>query len=86
MNMAAPLQTSLTMGRLRPESRGSGNAFLLLVANLTRAASTLVGGAMIEQTGYRVPYLLTAALYAAASVLLWLWFGDRPLRRRRAGR
>lgn len=86
MNMAAPLQTSLTMGRLRPESRGSGNAFLLLVANLTRAASTLAGGALIEQTGYRWPYLLTAVLYAAASVLLWLWFGERPLRRPPGGR
>ena len=86
MNMAAPLQTSLTMGRLRPESRGSGNAFLLLVANLTRAASTLAGGALIERTGYRWPYLLTAVCYAVASVLLWWWFGERPLWRPRGGR
>jgi MFS family permease len=75
MNMAAPLQASFTMGRLRPAVRGAGNALLLLAGNVTRAASTLVGGALIAQSGYRWPYVLTAALYTAASVLFWVWFG-----------
>jgi MFS family permease len=91
MNMAAPLQASFTMGRLRPAVRGAGNALLLLAGNVTRAAGTLAGGALIAQSGYRWPYVLTAALYTAASVLFWVWFGGaeeggEAVRRRPDGR
>jgi MFS family permease len=78
MNMALPLQTSFTMGALRPELRGTGNALLILAGNVSRAASTLAGGALIEHSGYRLPYLLTAAVYTGATLLFWVWFGARP--------
>jgi MFS family permease len=78
MNMALPLQTSFTMGALRPELRGTGNALLILAGNVSRAASTLAGGALIERSGYRLPYLLTAAVYTGATLLFWVWFGARP--------
>ncbi|HEX2514308.1 MAG TPA: MFS transporter [Chloroflexota bacterium] len=76
MNMAFPLQTSFTMGALRPALRGTGNALLILAGNVSRAASTLAGGALIERSGYRLPYLLTAAIYTLGTLLFWLWFGS----------
>ena len=35
MNMAFPLQTSFTMGALRPALRGTGNALLILAGNVS---------------------------------------------------
>ncbi len=74
MNMAAPLQAGFTMGILRPELRGTGNALLLLVANGSRAVSTLAGGTLITHIGYRWPYVITAALYVTSAALFWWWF------------
>ncbi|HEX2517837.1 MAG TPA: MFS transporter, partial [Chloroflexota bacterium] len=82
MNMAFPLQTSFTMGALRPALRGKGNALLILAGNVSRAASTLAGGALIERSGYRLPYLLTTAIYTLGALLFWIWFGPRASRTR----
>jgi MFS family permease len=77
VNLAAPLQSSFTMGALRPALRGAGNAQIILAANVCRAAAILAGGALIARTGYRWPFLLTAALYALAGALFWWWFGGQ---------
>ena len=72
------------MGALRPALRGTGNALLILAGNVSRAASTLAGGALIERSGYRLPYLLTAAIYTLGRCCSGSGSGRPPgLRRRR---
>jgi MFS family permease len=78
MNMAVPVQASFTMSVLPSGSRGRGNSLIWLADSLARAASTLAGGALIAVAGYRVPYVLTAVLYAAAAGLLLRWFSASP--------
>jgi predicted MFS family arabinose efflux permease len=78
INLAAPLQSSFTMSALPPRLRGSGNAMILLVANVSRAAGTLAGGVLIARAGYGWPALATSGLYAGASALFWWWFRPRP--------
>lgn len=75
MNMVAPIQTSFMMDTLRPEIRGAGNSVVWLASSAATGVSVLGGGALIAVAGYRLPYVLTAALYATAALLYLHWFG-----------
>jgi MFS family permease len=75
MNMAAPLHVSLRMRVLPPTVHGAGNALVTLGDQVTRVASTWLGGQLITSVGYRPPYLATAACYVASALLFLLWFG-----------
>jgi MFS family permease len=75
MNMAAPLQMSFRMTVLPPRMHGTGNATIWVADSAVRAVSTFAGGWLIDQVGFRPPYAVTAAVYAAAAVLFLRWFG-----------
>jgi MFS family permease len=79
IHMASPVLTALTMDALPAEMRGAGNAVVWLGLNGAAGLSTLAGGALIAALGYRPPYVLAAALYTAAALLLLRWFA-RPAR------
>ncbi len=74
MNVVGPIQAGFTMDALRPEVRGAANSLVWLATYGATGLSTLAGGALISVVGYRLPYLLASALFAASALLLWRWF------------
>lgn len=77
MNMAAPLHVSFRMAVVPAALHGTASSAIWVADQVTRAASTWIGGRLIESVGYRVPYMATAVCYVAASLLYLLWFGRR---------
>lgn len=79
MNMAVPLLDSFLMGIITKEERGFASALNSLVWRLPNSASTIVGGKMLEDGEYELPFYIATVLYAAGIILFFHYFRDiRP--------
>lgn len=78
MQAGTPLLHSFVMETLPPGLRARSSSVNNLVWNLGWAASAGGAGALIARWGYAVPFYLTAALYATASITFYLSFRRFP--------
>lgn len=77
MNMSYPISSCFTMEITPPELRASVASLVGMSQNLSRAASAIFGGWLMEKTNYSVPYFFTAILYLTASIFYWKVFSPR---------
>ena len=77
MNMSYPISSCFTMEITPTEQRASVASLVGMAQNLSRAASAIFGGWLMEKTNYSVPYLITAILYLTASIFYWKAFTPR---------
>ncbi len=77
MNMSNPISSCFTMEITPPEQRASVSSLVGMAQNLSRAASAILGGWLMEKTNYSVPYFITAILYLIASFYFWKAFTPR---------
>ena len=77
MNMSYPISSCFTMEITPTEQRASVASLVGMAQNLSRAASAIFGGWLMEKTNYSVPYLITAILYLTASIFYWKAFNPR---------
>jgi len=88
MNMSSPVAASFSMEIVEPRLRGTTSSLMRIADSMARAVSSVCAGWIMARWGYDVPYLLTAALYLAASLLYYRQFRhcDAPGPRRSPGR
>ena len=77
MNMSYPISSFFTMEITPTEQRASVASLAGMAQNLSRAASAIFGGWLMEKTNYSVPYFITAILYLMASIFYWKVFTPR---------
>ncbi len=77
MNMSYPISSFFTMEITPTEQRASVASLVGMAQNLSRAASAILGGWLMEKTNYSVPYFITAILYLIASIYFWKAFTPR---------
>lgn len=79
MNMAVPLLDSFLMGIITKEERGFASALNSLIWRLPNSVSTVVGGKLLEDGEYELPFYIATAFYAVAIVLFYREFkGVKP--------
>lgn len=78
MKAGTPLLQTFVMETLPPGLRARSSSVNNLVWNLGWAASAGGAGALIARWGYALPFYLTAALYATASLTFYLSFRHFP--------
>ncbi len=74
MNMAAPLADSFLMGELSAEERGLASAVNSIIWRLPNSASTIIGGLILQEGNYGLPFFLAAGFYAASIALFYTNF------------
>jgi len=74
MNMSSPVAASFSMEIMEPRLRGTTSSLMRIADSLARAVSSVCAGWIMARWGYDVPYLFTAALYLAASLLYYRQF------------
>jgi len=77
MQAASPLLVSFVMETLPADLRARSTSINNLVWNIGWAVSATLAGWIIERFGYAVPFYITAALYAVATVYFYLAFHRR---------
>jgi MFS family permease len=80
MQAGTPLLQTFVMEALPPGMRARSSSVNNLLWNLGWAASAGSAGLLIQRWGYSLPFFLTAALYATASIGFYLHFRDLPSR------
>jgi len=82
MNMSSPVAASFSMEIMEPHLRGTTSSLMRIADSLARALSSVCAGWIMARWGYDLPYVLTAALYMAASLIYYRQFQhfDAPAR------
>jgi predicted MFS family arabinose efflux permease len=78
MQASTPLVNTFVMETLPPALRARSASLTNLLWNAGWAASATMAGMMIVRFGYAVPFYVTAALYAGASLWLYASFRNTP--------
>ena len=63
MMMSSPISDSYLMSIISPEDRGVASAINSIVWRLPNSATTVVGGALLQQGHFELPFLLAASFY-----------------------
>lgn len=69
MNMANPLVQSLGMEIVHPLDRANLSSLMTLFNNVTRAVGIFIGGFIMENINYNVPYYFTVFFYLCSLVV-----------------
>lgn len=80
MNMAVPLLDSFMMGIIRKEERGFASALNSIVWRLPNSASTIVGGEILEDGKYELPFFIAASFYAVGITMFYFVFRKAKIR------
>jgi MFS family permease len=80
MNMASPLSDTFLMNMIAEDERATASSFNAVLWNLPNAASTVVGGSMLNNGSLSLPFYLCGVLYITSIVLFYAIFrkGARP--------
>jgi MFS family permease len=76
MNMGVPLLDSFLMGIISKEERGLASAINSVIWRLPNSASTVVGGMLLAEGIYDIPFFLATGFYVTALVLFYAVFKD----------
>ena len=74
MNMANPLSDTFLMNMIAEDERAIASSFNSVLWNLPNAASTVVGGSLLNNGDLSLPFYLCAALYVTSIVLFYTLF------------
>ncbi len=77
MNMAEPVLLSYFMSVVHPDERSAANSAYNLSFWGCQAAGGAIGGVIIADNNFTLPFVLAALLYLLATALLWRFFKDR---------
>lgn len=76
INMAGPATTSFQMEQIHPREQGYAVGLMSTGSCLAVSASSFIGGILIANGNFTVPYLLTCAGYLVTAALLYYFFKD----------
>lgn len=76
MNMSVPLLDAYLMGIIAKEERGFASALNSLIWRLPNSVSTIIGGKMLEDGEYELPFYIATAFYAVGIALFHWQFKD----------
>jgi MFS family permease len=74
MNMASPLSDTFLMNMIAEDERATASSFNVVLWNLPNAASTVVGGSMLNNGSLSLPFYLCGVLYVTSIVLFYAIF------------
>jgi predicted MFS family arabinose efflux permease len=74
MNMASPLSDTFLMNMIAEDERAMASSFNVVLWNLPNAASTVVGGSMLNNGSLSLPFYLCGVLYITSIVLFYAIF------------
>ena len=74
MNMASPLSDTFLMNMVAEDERAIASSFNSVLWNLPNAASTVVGGSLLNNGNLSLPFYLCGGLYVTAIVLFYTMF------------
>jgi predicted MFS family arabinose efflux permease len=71
MNMSSPLSDSLIMNLIAEDERATASSFNVVIWRLPNAASTVVGGSLLNAGNLSLPFYLCTGLYMASVMLFY---------------
>jgi MFS family permease len=74
MNMASPLSDTFLMSMIAEDERAIASSFNAVLWNMPNAASTVVGGSLLNNHNLSLPFYLCGALYVTSIVLFYTIF------------
>ncbi len=74
MNMSSPLGDTFLMNLIAEDERATASSFNVVIWRLPNAASTVVGGALLNSGNLSLPFYLCTALYVASISLFYAMF------------
>jgi MFS family permease len=74
MNMASPLSDTFLMNMIAEDERAIASSFNAVLWNLPNAASTVVGGSLLNNGNLSLPFYLCGVLYVTSIVLFYTVF------------
>jgi len=78
MNMASPLSDTFLMNMIAEDERATASSFNVVLWNLPNAASTVVGGSLLNNGDLSLPFYLCTVLYITSIILFYAIF-RRPV-------
>ncbi len=76
MMMSSPISDSYLMSIISPEDRGVASAINSIVWRLPNSASTIVGGFLLSQGQFVLPFLIAASFYITSILAFYVVFRD----------
>ena len=74
MNMSSPLSDTFLMGLIAEDERATASSFNVVIWRLPNAASTVVGGALLNSGELSLPFYVCTALYVSSIALFYTLF------------
>ncbi|MHA1771873.1 MAG: MFS transporter [Candidatus Thorarchaeota archaeon] len=77
MNMAGPVSQAFFMESLTKNERSTASGLVSTGDSFARGIAANIGGWLLSQGLYRLPYLLVSGLYLLAVILFYVFFHDK---------
>jgi predicted MFS family arabinose efflux permease len=74
MNMASPLSDTFLMNMIAEDERATASSFNVVIWRLPNAASTVVGGSLLNSGNLSLPFYLCTVLYVSSIALFYTLF------------
>jgi MFS family permease len=74
MNMSSPLSDTFLMDMIAEDERATASSFNIVIWRLPNAASTVIGGSLLNSGNLSLPFYLCTALYASSIALFYSLF------------
>lgn len=71
MNMSSPLSDTFLMNMIAEDERATASSFNAVIWRLPNAASTLIGGSLLNRGELNLPFYLCTALYVSSITLFY---------------
>jgi predicted MFS family arabinose efflux permease len=74
MNMSSPLSDTFLMNMIAEDERATASSFNVVVWRLPNAASTVIGGSLLNAGNLNMPFYLCTTLYVASVSIFYAIF------------
>ena len=71
MNMSSPLGDTFLMSKIAEDERATASSFNVVIWRLPNAASTVIGGSLLNSGNLSLPFYLCTILYVASITLFY---------------
>jgi MFS family permease len=79
MNVSSPLMDTLLMSSVSPEERGRASAINAIVWRFPNSITTLIGGIILTQGQYSLPFFLATGFYAIGITSFYYFFRNSSM-------
>jgi MFS family permease len=79
MNMSSPLADTLLMSSVSPDERGRASAINAVVWRFPNSITTLIGGIILTQGQYALPFFLASGFYAVGIATFYYFFRNSSM-------